>query len=291
MKNKIYLDASALGEASCIKRLYLRVVRGYRHPDSSDAADFGNCVHKYMAHITVTGNKEAATLKALQEFDKLIGQLPSWRNKAKLIDICMNYPHDNFFTQFPTPIVEKYFEVPVYETENNTYYLCGTMDNISQLPSGETVIRDYKTTSSWNKVEYLADYRLSTQIHVYQTICNILADLHPDKWAFLADAQFIIDGIFIGKSKPAEYCRSEAFPAISRERSTELLNYVRSLCTRLEGQIVAEGIYNGACSSGWFKGVKGKCSFSPVCGTQLEEEMILESTYVQRKYDPREWQE
>lgn len=287
----IYLDASALGEGGCIKRLHLRTVRGYRHPDSSDAADFGNCVHKYQRCFTETGNKQLAILEAMKHFDATIGSLPSWRNKIKLMDVCANYPHDGYFTQFDPPICEKYFEVPIYQSEKFKYWVCGTMDNVAKLPSQQVVIRDFKTTASWNKNEYLADYRLSVQKHIYQAMCNIIAGLYPEEWGHLKDAAFVIDGIFLSKSKPAEYQRSEVFPPITTECMEQLLNYIIQQCKRLEGTIIPEGKFNGACSSGWFKGVKGKCSYSPICGADIDEELILTSTYEQRPYDPKEWQE
>lgn len=299
----INVDASALKESACRRRLFLNVVMGYREATQYSDVEFGSAFHEFIKVMKETNDTACAILATKKRFDvpMKIKQKKQYMTETFLLNTCLHY-WTNWLMQdqYETikldgkPMVEVKFSYPYYSDDVVEINLCGTIDDISLHKHGTFGLRDYKTTSLYDQSSYLSGYALSPQLMFYRMLISYYARSYPSSIFAEMDRRNVgcfIDAIFLaGKDKPPEYKRSEVFlfkPAqmlefeqLIHKRVMELVEDIKTYRDVLPPR---EGMINGACIT-----IYGQCKFFAAC---LQEEndltmMMLNRQYIQRKYDP-----
>lgn len=300
-KQRINIDASSLKESSCDYRFYNIVVKGLRQPLPNNDTQYGSAFHKFTSTMHETsGNFNEAIKAACLLFDKPCIVKPKKKHLTKnhLVKTCLDYwehfgktddfevLHDNN----DKPLVEIKFELLIYSTEDVEVYLCGTIDKIGKFKNGAYAIGDYKVTSSWDIVGYLAPYRLSTQLKVYHWALTEIGIRNPES-AVAAITKYpvgvFIDGIFAKTNKDTEFHRSEVFMFKDSERA-EFDDFIKIAAERIlfiskYREVRRNGLINGSCHTGW-----GPCKFFDICAApdDIARAHVIRNNFITKPYEP-----
>lgn len=312
---QIFIDASSLSSSSCILRWWLTVFEGYRESETAISMLFGTAFHLFRNTYHKNGNNVADAIKvALEKLEqspnKFIGRNKEHLNSAMyLATVCTAYHNywqsledcDIAMSPDGKPMTEVKFALPYMRTRNDyEIILCGTIDEIVFNRVAQFYcIKDYKTSSAWDKQDYFEDYRMSTQLLFYTYILQRYAQFDdiPDNFikAFSTKGQIgcYIDGIFLGTGgKSVSFERSEVFFP-SQEQVAEfgqlLDRQIKRLVEIVEAEedrskfLLREGMVNGAC-----KGMWGRCKYWSSCTASRPEDrqLILDGKFEKRQYEP-----
>lgn len=298
------VNASSLRYSHCLLSWYRTIAEGWVQPKFSSKIVYGLGVHKFCHTRYMTGDMKLAIDAGIKEFSqpKILGDDPEWLNSIPhfhwtIFDFWTNYlAIDSEFKVLlkpdGTPASEVTFELPFYEDKNIVVYISGTIDTIGQIKGGCYCIRDYKTTSFWDKKKYLSFYRVSHQLRFYILALKVMARLEPDsQLGFIGqqDVRAFIDGIFL-KEKTSELAfeRSEVFPFkqdVMDDFERSLVRRLKQLSEAIECGAVHlhEGIVKNTCELKY-----NYCSFFGACATGNPniERMMIERDFIQRPYEP-----
>ena len=285
------LSSTALGYASCSKRLTLHTVQGYREPLMPARVVYGIAVHKFIDSMYKSGGNaglSASRAKKAFELPKVdVAQSP-WLSESKhMMTTCLNVwtdfiQEDSTFEVLQVggvPLTEQTFEIPFYEDESIIVYLAGTLDKIGQFKGGCFAIGDWKTTSSWDNKGYFTQFEMSRQLRFYMLAIKLAGEQAPDSVLGKMASQkmgVFIDGIFL-KQNPNE--GSVTRSAVWQYTLKELEDYeydLRELCNDLSYRVRhgilmhKYGLVNGSCEGRW-----GRCAFWNVCKSNEEVGNLL----------------
>lgn len=305
-KRIIKLDASALKESSCMRRLYWNVVEGWREATPNNDTEFGSAVHEYIKVMRLNpGRFDLATQAANERYSvpMRIKAKKQYMTKEYLILVCqslwLTYLSNDLFETVIVdgkPLVELKFSWPFYSDDDLEIILCGTIDDVCKHKYGTYAIRDYKTTSVGESDTYLHGYYLSAQLLFYRLIIRYHALRYPDSiWGTLErqNTHCFIDGIFLrGASKPAEFIRSDIF-SFDQAQLDEFEKLVKLATTELvyylkQGTVPdRQGMLNDSCTTKF-----GPCKYFNACKQPSlnAAQRILANTYIQKPYDPLNFQ-
>lgn len=188
------------------------------------------------------------------------------------------------------PATELTFSIPYYKDEFIEVNLEGTIDSIGKVNGGIPAIRDWKTTSTWDREGYFYPYRLSKQLRFYGLALKLMAEREPTSALGMIGANAfgaIIDAIFIKPSVNDNRClRSEVFTYSDKEFSdfrNTLDNFIGRLSDHVsKNYFPKEGIIKNACEKKY-----GLCPFFTVCSVNDEvANVLLKRDFKQTKYNP-----
>lgn len=188
------------------------------------------------------------------------------------------------------PATELTFHIPIFEDEVIKVYLDGTIDRVGKFKGGCFAILDWKTTSSWNPVEYLSTYELSRQLRIYTLACKLTTRNNPESTLGKIGATKMgaaIDGVFLkANANDNEYCRGSVFQFPDHEMEAfrkTIIQYCEKVAFHVEhNYFPKEGILNGSCDGKW-----GKCRFWNVCKTHDPiSSILLKRDFTRLKFDP-----
>lgn len=310
-KLQINIDSSALRNAHCEMKFWNTVIKGYRSKLLSEDIEFGIAFHLCAKIASETGSIGEGMRKAYQHYSTkqvLKSEKKKFLTPIFLGKVCQEWyeseirKNDSFeiltdINNENKPLVEQKFKLPFYSGQVCDIFLTGTMDKITRhRRNGLLAVGDYKTTSFWNKQEYLDEYKLSGQLRFYTlalkkfiTLCdnNSVLAAYKDK-----PIGCYIDGVFLkGGANGGEvsFERSDIFQ-IKQAELNEYEKQLNILSIKLDGMCVKaltpfyEGIFNGTCN------VKGrKCSFFDYCshfGDNVAQEHIINRNFISKYYDP-----
>ena len=303
----VKVDASALKDSSCMLRFYRTVVEGWREKLNSNDMEYGSAVHQFIATMKRTDGNFAIAVQETQKrwrVPMFVKPKKQYMTENHLLRTCMDFwqtwqAKDQFQTLVSNGqvLVEQHFDWPYYEDEEMAIMISGTADDICKHQQGTHAIRDYKTTSSFDSVQYLEGYQLSCQLRVYRLVVRWYAKKYPDSvWAEM-DKKGVccfIDGIFIrGKDAPVEFERSymfqfkdwelEEFEELLHEKVMALRDMIHTKLMFPKHTFARDGIITDSCSTKY-----GPCKFAKVCGMPDAEsaQMFLTNNFIQKPYDP-----
>lgn len=302
-KRIIRINASALKNSACMLHFYRTVIEGYKEQVNTVQIEFGSAVHIFLHKMYVTGGRFDEAIAAARHYFEttkmIVDPKKKYLDTYHLMKVCIEYwthlqERDDFEVLMMgdgKPAVEVTFSNKYYEDDNYIVLFEGTIDKIGKFKNGCYAIGDYKTTSSWDTVEYLSTYALSPQLRFYYFNLLLFARQNPE--SLIANivkyptGQFI-DGIFLNGKDKTVFERSEIFLPKQKEMD-EFENMLKKfiftltacLHTGTEPQPI--GKLNGACTS-----VYGKCKFFNVCAAvdNIHKQHILKNNFVQREYMP-----
>jgi hypothetical protein len=297
------VNASALKESACMRRLYWIVVSGYKEKLNKNDVEYGSAFHEFVKSMKENpGRYDLAVAAATKRFDVPMEIKPEkvYMNSTHLLQTCMSF-WENWVTkdQFETvkdaqgkPLVELKFSYPYYSDDQVEVQLCGTIDDICKHKHGTYALRDYKTTSVYKTDEYLSAYALSSQLMFYRMVLDYYSRTYPTSlFAEInkKDVACMIDAVFLrGKSAPVEFKRSEVF-IFNRTQMDEFEHLVYKKVMELVAIVkenklpVREGMLNGACQT-----VYGHCKFFGACKQpdDVSAQHMLTRFFKQEPYDP-----
>ena len=313
MSIEINIDSTSLGSSGCIlnfkRTTFGELVDSKLDPlgayksTSSSSMIYGVAVHKFIDTMYKTGgNFPIARDEALKCFH--VKKTPpsersSWLADHKhLISTCYNTWNEyvekessyDVLMLGDKPATEITFRIPFFEDEYVKIYLCGTIDTIGKFKNGCFAIRDWKTTSSYNKEDYMSSYRLSRQLRIYTLACKLEAASHPDSvLGRIGNTKMgaFIDGIFLkAKANDTEYMRGEVYQFSDDDlNATKLMiiNFCQDLSLHVKhNHWPKQGILNGSCV-----GLYGRCRFWNVCASNdAVGNMLLARDFTRKYYDP-----
>lgn len=309
-KRIIKIDASSLKKSACGLQFYYQVVEGYRQKQLNNDICFGVAFHIYVAVMKRTGGnfKEAteATLKYFRGADMIIKSNKRYMTENYLLKTCQDYwfqrgNNDDFVTlndEQGKPLVELGFQWPIYEDPELAVLVAGTIDDLCKHKRGAYALRDYKTTSMWDKKAYLDQYYLSSQLMIYRLTVRKYAAMYPQSiFAELEqkNVHCFIEGIFCsGADKPIEFQRSDVFQ-FGESQLNDLETLLRLATLKLVTNIKAgklplrEGMINDACSGKF----GSPCEFFDACRAPdlISAKHILTRNFIQKPYDPLSFNE
>ncbi len=260
--------------------------------------------------IGVAFNTWEMYIKPDQEFELVELNLPCWKCKGsgtfadtsslrmegdKVILTVSECPVCNGAKSFLQPASEVTFRILYYEDDTVRIYLCGTIDGLGRIKGGCYAIRDFKTTSTWNKKEYFSKYDRARQLRIYTVALKLMAALEPNSilgQIGKTNTGAFIDAIFI---KPAMNETSYGRSSVFTYRDAELDAFRLTLddqCKRLSqaiktGYLPQEGLINGSCIGEW-----GRCKFWCVCNSEENvSEILLERDFKKRIFNPLKYNE
>lgn len=300
----VYIDAAALSNSSCLRRVYYNVVKGYRKKIQANDIEFGIAVHLFKAEIRKGTEISflAGIKKALDYYKKTpkyfkVGK--EFMTEGFLINVCNEYyikygeKRDNFEPIFHEgePLTELKFVLPYYSSPELIVFLAGIIDEIGKIKNGCYAIADLKTTSVWDSKKYFEGYKLSPQLIFYRYMLKLHAKLYPDSiFAEIdkMDCACFIDGVFLSKNNPTEFSRSEGIlfkQELLDEFEVLLHKKMQSIIEMIQTHIIPdrEGMLNGACNTKY-----GLCDFFIACSSpdDVSCEFALENNFKQAEYNP-----
>lgn len=313
MNKKILLfNASGLKEMVCPERAKKTILEGYKEKVEYNDTFYGTCFHKYASTLTESSGNLAVSLKAAEQLWKskkdtltIRGNGKAAKNHLDLLHLqktCIEhqekiYPTDDFVISkgkdATTHLVEIKFHVPFYSDDEIDVVLVGTLDKIGKFKNGAWSIGDYKTTSTWDKEDYLAKFKMSAQLKFYLLMLKKYAVMYPDSiFAEIVNSSngqigCFIDGVFLSSTKPTEFKRSEVwfFKDEEMEEFEEMLmNCVSEIVEIYKGTYKAYryGIITGVCTSIYGK----RCPYYDACAAPNEAIAghVLKNNFIQSEY-------
>lgn len=308
----IYLDASALGESSCMHRLFNNVIMGWTAAKQNNDMEFGSAVHKFRKVFRDKGY--AGWVDGLEEARTYYSNKPMFIRKDYLTEeflakVCFAYANTYRNDSFETlrshsgeVLTELRFNFPYYIDDQIEILFAGTMDELGKFNHGAYGNGDLKVTSLWDKRKFFEGYRLSSQLRFYRWALREYAFRYPDSIFAEVEASgnviSFIDGVFHkpgtkGNMAEVEFARSENPIIFSKEELDEFGWMLQEKVHRFvelvhawlrDGTLpIRDGILVRACQT-----VYGECKYSKVCPLpdQTSREMELENSFVKRSYDP-----
>jgi hypothetical protein len=291
------IDSSLYKEADCMRYIFLKLIQGltpHSGGTKNPVTEYGTAGHKFLQARYDGKTFEQQLAVAHAHFsDPLIAVADNeWRNIGHLTNTLIAY--DMFYRTNGDTLkathTELRFAYPFIKTDLVEVILCGTVDLVGTY-MGQPVIADHKFTSSWNAWEFLAEFDLSPQLMIYKWV--------HDKM-FGTNVGCMINGIFIGKAKPATFKRSDVIN-FSEQQIGNLINHL----TGKINQIVADleqHIKNpqrqdlfppNYCACVKRYGEKASpCMFTFVCKQpDLQEGLsVADSMFEHKVYDPAKFQ-
>lgn len=304
-KRIIRINASALKKSACMLHYHYMAIDGYRKPINDVAIEFGSAIHVFTRTMFETeGNIGLAMHAAKDYFEKTPQELNPKKKYLtsthlfKILPALWTWYQDQgdfdvLMTLDNKPAVEITFSNKYYEDDNFIVYLEGTLDMLGKFKGqyGSYAIGDWKSTSSWDWVEYLNSYRLSTQLMYYLFNLKLHAKETPD--SMLAEIAskpvgMFVNAIFLNGEAKTGFERSEIFYPSEfdlAEFERMLKEFITDLIYYLTMSIIPprQGLLNGACY-----GTFGKCQFYNVCAQpdDIARAHILRNNYIQTEYLP-----
>lgn len=279
MKTIIRLDASALKDSHCIRKLWLRTVCGYRGKGLSNNIHYGSCFHKYAEMIEQGVDKSEAMLASQAMY---AGETIEYSSKNEYLEIGhltrtnLAYSKERTENQSFTsrdivkspidgsPCVECKFSLPIYVDETHEVLMQGTIDAITKIKSGCLCIEDFKTTQNKDPAPFFKGHRMSPQFLTYTWAIKQLSLAYPDgMWAkLLANNPQVgtrIQGVFLDPKKSTSFVASEVFFFTDqelRQYETHLMPLVQRLIKKHVAEQSGamdmpppEGMFNDTCKS------------------------------------------
>jgi len=284
---------------------------GAYHSIPNASIVYGSAVHKFIDTMYKSGGyfpaaREAAE-KAFERRKLPPKETQQWMADSKhLVSTCYNLwqqiESESTFDVITIPVkkpdgtvsdgpaTEITFRILFYEDNHIRVWLCGTIDTIGKFKNGCFAIRDWKTTASYKKDEYMAKFRLSRQLRVYTLACKLEAQNNPDSILGRIGATKMgafIDAIFLkSNSNNNEYARGEVYQ-YSEDDIAAFKLQLTNFCIILSGHVSLnywpkQGILNESCS-----GMYGLCRFYNVCAVNDNVgKVLLNRDFTRRPYDP-----
>lgn len=306
-KVRIRFNASAAKESACLRRTWLTVIEGYKEPVPNNDVVFGSALHAYIKTMHLSGGNFAlATKDALEVWGrpkKIKAKKEYMENSNYLVLTCQNVWAKLQLGDFKTltdaegvPLVEKQFSIPYYTDELCEVTLEGTIDDLCKHTHGAYAVRDYKSTSVWDKEGYLLGYEMSPQLMFYVMAVEYYGEKYPDSIfgkMLKAGVYSFVTGIFLaGKDKEVQVENSNVIRFTEdkfKEFKQMLYRTVLQLRQHVESKTIPirEGMFNGACQT-----VYGPCKFFSVCNAkdELIRKDILSRYFKQTEYNPLDHQ-
>lgn len=317
-KRQIFIDASALKNASCFRHLWWTVVECYQSThEKAHRMAFGSAIHLFLEDIYKGIPVKAAIERAVEYYkpynDSLELSLYEFRTTTNLIKICLAYVKaysskgfggdvvniwDGTYDFIPhkdkqgKPLVEYKFAIPIWANDYIDLILSGTIDLVASYNSIPHVLVDHKTTAMKVDDKFFAPYDWDIQPMLYCKVwkeANNL-DYYPP---------FIINGI--GCKKPTEKAAKEGrFDGVEFKRGG-LIQYDESQMKWFDiwlGRNIQKLIANlmlwgknyepskdynmSACKS-----IFGQCKYFSICKLPINMQQIkLQNDYVVHHYNP-----
>mgnify|MGYP003394161140 CR=1 FL=1 len=317
MKRIIRLDASAIKESHCFRKLYL-LQQGYREKKLNNDIHYGTCFHKCAEEYERTGGDEAAAVMAAQELwreqESSLFVKPSkkYLTLAHLTMACQMYiqqrKSNTIFTGIDylkspldgIPLVEQKASVPLYEDDSLLILLQGTIDGICRIKNGCVAIADWKTTASYDVEDYFLGYKLSPQLKTYYYLLDYYRRNYPSSplGQLLGQEQIgaFIYGAFLSAGAIVKFERSQLF-WFNKQVMDDYEEQLQGLVIKIRANInaylpSAEGSFNGTCV-----GPTGfKCKYFGACAAEAQmngsSELVyhyLNSNFKKVDYKPLEF--
>lgn len=187
------------------------------------------------------------------------------------------------------PVVEVKFSIPWEITDTYEAYIEGTIDRVGKINNGCYCVRDYKSTSSWNPMAFLAGFLSSPQLKLYLWAIRQEALRENSPLAMLRGQRMgaAIDGIFLKSSKETEFKSSDVFffsPKQDEEFELLLRYKMEQIKSYALNMIIPNrtGKITGLCHTLF------PCKFHSVCHALDEKvgDFVLKSNFNQRPYEP-----
>lgn len=188
------------------------------------------------------------------------------------------------------PATELTFSFPYYKDEFITVNLEGTIDSIGKIKNGIVAIRDWKTTSTWDKKSFFFPYRMSKQLRFYTLALKLMSKCYPESQLGKLSAGTVgtlIDAIFIKPDSNDSSCeRSEVFVFDDSDINafeSLLIDFIKRLSSQVAQNLwPKEGILSGACDRKY-----GLCPFFVACSVKEEQsKAILSREFKVQKFNP-----
>ena len=299
------IDASSLRHSACIMAFYNTVVRGARSPVNSSDIEFGSAFHIGKKVFAETGDEDMAIGRAVKYFNTTpmyVKPKKTWLDVGYLTSTIQSHNAQYAIDEYEIvrdphtgqPLVEQRFAYPykVYPDYNIEVLLCGTIDEICRNTIADFyAIKDYKTTSTWDRSGYLNSYVLSCQLMFYKYALESYARIFPDSIIGKVAGRPIgafIDGIFLSATKGSTFERSNVFfyPADQMEEFEKgLAAAIERLVEVVAGKqgLFREGMMNGSCEK-----VYGPCTYFKVCSEPMQEmrESAIANEFMCVPYNP-----
>jgi hypothetical protein len=307
-KTEINLSSSGLGHAGCILNLHRTVVEGYKETAISSRLIYGTAFHKYIDVMYKTGGHIPT---AREEAVKVFTSIPMIDDRKSLHISDVNHMTsvalfawqlcvlpDKEFDMLEVngkPASELTYSIKFYEDDYVIVNWCGTLDRLGKIKNGIYLIRDWKTTSSWDNRGYFEQFEMARQPLGYVLALKLMSEMYPDSalgkiGASPVGAQF--DGVFI---KPAinevKFHKSPVYQ-YTPERIQEFRDLLTAQCVKLSKHIQQnhfpkEGLANGSCQGKW-----GKCLFWNVCQhPQPVADILLKRDFSKKVFNPLAYNE
>jgi hypothetical protein len=312
----VRIDASSLKESNCLRRLYWRVVEGYRAKGGVGIElHYGTCFHKF-AELIARGIAPVDAMRETQEDFCAVNTIDKYGkdylNVAHLTRTCLAYlkqleQTSDWFnapsvinTPDGQPMVECKFSIPLVKHGDIEFLLQGTIDRITRMPNGCIILEDFKTTASKDPAAYFKGFKMGPQLQVYSLVLRMLAEAAPDGpyGKLLRDNPQIgcrIKGIFYDPKKET-VCQASDMFFYSEDELSRFHNWLLSKCQliadyqRYDWIPSPEGSYNDTCRSSF----GSYCSFFDICHNESKlgkggVEAMLTSHFEKKEYRPLEF--
>lgn len=298
-KKLIIIDASSLNNAGCLRKFWLSNLGGLRSPEPmSVQMEYGSAFHIFKQIYKQHGNADLAIACGLNYFMTTPMTIPKgkdWMNRSHFHETCLEYlkqPPEKFQSLMHDgkPLVEQTVSIPYLTTPTHEILLAGTMDDLGEIPGGCYLIKDTKTTGTWNHREFFSGYGMSHQLMLYRFMVEWLGERKPDSiYGRMASSRIgcAIDGVFLAQGKtttfetsPVEFYSTQRM----REFKTILDRFIARIIDAVEMPL-PEGILTQTCM-GRFD--SGKCEYFKACAAcdDVSRDAILRTMFVSKPYNP-----
>jgi len=305
----IRIDASVLKQSACLLKLWRIAVQGYRSKEVFNDTEFGSAIHVFEKELHEGRPFEMARAATLSFFIEKM-QSPNFKVRKNaeyltpaFLHTCCEVYYNKRSKDF-TPLVvdgevlvEKNFEIPYYETEHVSIRLTGTIDIIGRLTgNGMYCIGDYKTTRTWNHVDFLAAFKYNIQLPFYLLAIQLIGNKYPQGiFGELVKNRIgcFIEGIFLSEKEAVTVKRSDIW-TFSEERIQVIKHHLDSLCWMLNVCIGnkatpnKQGLVNDTCAGKFIGGTAYPCEFLGSCLAPNEDatNTILNNSFRCTDYNP-----
>lgn len=318
-KIKIFIDASALSDSACFRRLWMTIFHGLKPKSGREyKMEYGNALHIFAEHYYKRdmSTKEAAALAA-NYFQPYAENVPldmfEFRTETNLLKTCLAYkqafPKTSEIDFKPLtdeltgkPLVEYKFAIPIWSGEYFELILCGTMDLICAYGGYEAVIVDHKTTGKKNKIEFFRQFDLTPQTMLY-SLCGkeiLKTEYFPpvliNAW-FLkkptqkAEKEKVFDGVSFERSSMFEYTQEQMseFKLWLDKKFEKIIMYLEGYnpSSKTFSPDPMEDYDYSVCHNGYTT-----CEFFDVCSIAKKfRQGIMDTDYKKRTYEPLKFRE
>lgn len=300
---EINISSSALGHAGCELNLHRTIVDGYKEKAMSSRMVYGVGFHKFIeimykshGHIPTARDECIKSFASIPRVDDRKSMHLSDINHMTTVSLFgwqLGVLKDTEFEVLDLdgkPAVELTYSFPYYQDEFVKINWCGTIDRLGKIKGGIHLIRDWKTTSSWNKKEYFSRYEMARQPRGYVLAMKLMAERFPDSILGKIGAGPIgvqYDGVFLKPAANDVTIEQSEVYIYSVEQINEFRMLLDGECKKISdsvrtGYLPKQGIINGSCESKW-----GRCVFWQVCQKpDVVAEMLLKRDFNKVKFNP-----